>query len=59
MEGNLGEFLKVFVIVVTFASGILSLRHFITNMETDREESEEAELKVDRDLQEAVVEKNY
>ncbi len=54
MEGNLGEFLKVFLIVVTFASGILSLRHIITNMETDREESEE-----DQELQRVVVKKNY
>ena len=54
MEGNLGEFLKVFLIVVTFASGILYLRHMITNMETDREESEE-----DQELQRVVVKKNY
>ena len=40
MSGNLGEFTKVLMIVVTMSSVILSLRHFITNLDVEGEEDE-------------------
>ena len=38
MGGNLGEFLKVFLIVITMSSLILSLRSFITNFDSESED---------------------
>jgi len=40
MSGNLGEFTKVLLIVVTMSSVILSLRHFMVNLDDEREEDE-------------------
>ena len=40
MGGNLGEFMKVFLIVVTMSSVILSLRSFITNLDIEEEEKD-------------------
>ena len=41
MGGNLGEFLKVLLIVVTMSSVILSLRHFMVNLDDESEEETE------------------
>ena len=43
MGGNLGEFLKVLLIVVTMSSVILSLRHFMVNMDNESEENAEGD----------------
>ena len=40
MGGNLGEFLKVFLIVITMSSLILSLRSFITNFDSESEDGD-------------------
>ena len=37
MSQNLAEFLKVLMIVVTMSTLILSLRNFITNLDTERQ----------------------
>ena len=40
MGGNLAEFTKVLLIVVTMSSVILSLRHFMTSLEFENEEDD-------------------
>ena len=44
MGGNLAEFTKVLLIVVTMSSVILSLRHFMTSLDDEKEENEDVEL---------------
>ena len=44
MGGNLSEFLKVLLIVVTMSSVILSLRRFMTSLDDVREEDDDVEL---------------
>ena len=41
MCGNLGEFLKVLLIVVTMSSIILSLRSFMNNLDIEESKKEE------------------
>ncbi len=50
MGGNLGEFLKVLLIVVTMSSVILSLRHFMVNLDPEREGETEDEEDIHREL---------
>ena len=50
MGGNLGEFLKVLLIVVTMSSVILSLRHFMVNLDDEREDEEEERNDVQREM---------
>ena len=50
MGGNLGEFLKVLLIVVTMSSVILSLRHFITNLDIEENKKEKDEEDIHREL---------
>ncbi len=45
MSGNLAEFLKVLLIVVSMSSIILSLRSFMNNLDTERDE--EPDIKLD------------
>ena len=40
MGGNLAEFTKVLLIVVTMSSVILSLRHFMTSLDFESEEED-------------------
>ncbi len=44
MSGNLAEFLKVLLIVVTMSSIILSLRGFMNSLDTERTEEQDTEL---------------
>ncbi len=50
MGGNLGEFLKVLLIVVTMSSVILSLRHFMVNLDDEREDEEEERNDAQREM---------
>ena len=43
MGGNLGEFLKVLLIVVTMSSIILSLRSFMNNLDSEEKDDEAQE----------------
>ena len=45
MSGNLAEFLKVLLIVVSMSSIILSLRSFMNSLDTERDE--EPDIKLD------------
>jgi len=44
MSGNLAEFLKVLLIVVSMSSIILSLRSFMNSLDTERNEETDVEL---------------
>ena len=44
MSGNLAEFLKVLLIVVSMSSIILSLRSFMSSLDTERNEETDVEL---------------
>ena len=51
MSGNLAEFIKVLLIVVTWSTGILVGRHYMLSIDDSREESEDAsELKEQESL---------
>ena len=50
MSGNLAEFLKVLLIVVTMSSLILSLRNFITNFDSESKD-EDLSLEEPKDLE--------
>jgi len=45
MSANLAEFLKVLMIVVSMSTLILSLRNFITNLDTERQSDVEDDAK--------------
>tara|TARA_B100000242_G_scaffold101461_1_gene69849 strand:- start:193 stop:357 length:165 start_codon:yes stop_codon:yes gene_type:complete len=52
MSGNLAEFLKVLLIVVTWSTGILVGRHYMLSIDDSREEESEdtSELKEQESL---------
>ena len=52
MSGNLAEFLKVLLIVVTWSTGILVGRHYMLSIDDSREEGSEdaSELKEQKSL---------
>ena len=43
MSGNLAEFIKVLLIVVTWSTGILVGRHYMLSIDTSRDEVDEDE----------------
>ncbi len=43
MSGNLAEFIKVLLIVVTWSTGILVGRHYMLSIDTSRDEADEDE----------------
>ena len=41
MSGNLAEFIKVLLIVITWSTGILVGRHYMLSIDTSREEEKD------------------